>query len=293
MKFPLILLGVITRSIQFMSNSKQPKIGLALGSGAARGLAHIGVLKVLEKNNIPIDFIAGSSIGAMIGGFYASGLSVEGIEKLALDMTNRYIFSLVDPHIKKGFLKGERVKTFIQNNLAVTTFEECRIPFSATATDLKTGQIAVLSKGNMADAIRASISLPFVFQPVEMDGKTLIDGGVGAPVPVEVVKRMGADITIAVNLDKHYYDEDWKSGWFDIANDSMNIMRHYLAFYESKSADIVINLDLKRDKWYDFVNGQSKIAAGEKATEEKLSDLITCIDANRKNGLMRVLDFLR
>lgn len=279
--------------IKDMGSLNRPKIGLALGSGAARGLAHIGVIKVLEKNNIPIDFIAGTSIGAMIGGFYASGLSAEKIEKLALDITNRDMFSLVDPQIKKGFLKGEKVKSFIQNNLATTVFEDCRIPFSATATDIKTGELIVLSKGNMANAIRASISLPLVFQPVEIDGRTLVDGGLGAPVPVEIVRSMGADIVIAVNLDKHYHDEDLTQGWLDIANDSMNIMRHYLSYYESNSADIILNLDLKSNKWYDFVNGQSKIAAGEKVMEENMSVLKGLLEVKQENAFTRFLKFLK
>lgn len=256
-----------------MTNSKRPKIGLALGSGAARGLAHIGVIKVLEENNIPIDYIAGSSIGAMIGGFYASGLSVEKIEKLVLDITNKDMFFLVDPRIGKGLIKGERIKSFIKNNLVAGNFKDCRVPFSATATDAKTGEIVVLNSGNMATAIRASISMPLIFQPVERNGKTLVDGGVGSPVPVEIVRKMGADIVIAVNLDKHYVDDDWQSGLLDIANDSMNIMRHYLSLYQSKEADIVISLDLGSNKWHDFVNGQNKILSGEEAAKQILPQL--------------------
>jgi NTE family protein len=278
-----------------MIKLRKPKIGLALGSGAARGLAHIGVMKILEKNNIPIDFIAGSSIGALVGGLYVSGLSIEKIERLALDMTNRDMFSLVDPYFlptKNGLIKGERIKVFIDNQIRVKNIEDCRIPFSATATDIKTGEIVVLDKGNLVDAIRASISMPLVFQPVEMDGKILVDGGVAASVPVEIVKKMGADIVIAVNLDNHYYNEDWAPGWFDIAQDSMNIMRHYLSHYESQSADIVLNLDLGSNKWYDFVNGQDKILAGEKVMEEKIPRLMEIIHSREKGGFLKRLFLL-
>jgi NTE family protein len=276
-----------------MTKSKGPKIGLALGSGAARGLAHIGVIKVLEENNIPIDYIAGSSIGAMVGGLYASGLGIEKIEKLVLDMTNRDMFSLVDPRIGTGLIKGEKIKSFIESNLAVKNFKDCRIPFSATATDIKTGEIVVLESGNMADAIRASISMPLVFQPVERDGKTLVDGGVGMPVPVEIVRKMGADIVIAVNLDKHYVDDDWQSGLLDIANDSTNIMRHYLSLYQSKEADIVINLDLGFNKWHDFVNGQDKILAGEKMMKKEMPYLKKLIHSKKKSKLEKLFDFLK
>jgi NTE family protein len=276
-----------------MKKIKPPKIGLALGSGAARGLAHIGVIKVLEENKISIDYIAGSSIGAVIGGLWASGLGIAKIEKIALDMTNRDMFSLADPSVGKGLIKGERIKTFIESNLSVKDFKDCQVPFAATATDIKTGEIVILDNGNMADAIRASISMPLVFQPVERDGKTLVDGGVGAPVPVEMVRKMGADIVIAVNLDKHYYNDDWKSGWYDIANDSLNIMRHYLSLYQSKGADIVINLDLGSNKWYDFVNGQNKILSGEKMMKKEMPRLKELICSKRKSKLGKLFDFFQ
>lgn len=259
------------------------KIGLALGSGAARGLAHIGVIKALEENNIVIDYIAGSSIGALVGGLYASGLSIGEIEKIALNMTNRDMFSLIDPGVGKGFIKGERINSFIETNLVAQNFKDCRIPFRATATDIKTGEVVTLDSGNIAEAIRASISMPLVLKPVEINGQTLVDGGVGAPVPVQIVRKMGADIVIAVNLDKHYVDDDWRSGLLDIANDSMNIMRHYLSFYQSKEADIVINLDLGSNKWYDFVNGQNKILAGEKMMKEEMPHLKELINSKTKS----------
>jgi len=274
-----------------MKKINQLKIGLALGSGAARGLAHIGIIKVLEENNVPIDYIAGTSIGAMIGGLYASELSIGEIEKIALNMTNRDMFSLVDPSVRKGLIRGEKIKSFIENNLAAKNFKDCPIPFSATAIDIKTGEIVVLDSGNMADAIRASISMPLVFQPVERDGKTLVDGGVGAPVPVEIVRKMGADIVIAVNLDKHYANDDWQSGLLDIAHDSMNIMRHYLSHYQSRAADIVVNLDLGSNKWYDFVNGQNKILTGEKMMKKEIPRLKELIRSKRKSGLGKLFDF--
>ena len=149
-----------------MAKSKRPKIGLALGSGGSRGLAHIGVIKALEENNIPIDFIAGSSIGAMAGGFYAAGLSIKKMEEISLETNWRRMFSLVDPHLKQGLISGEKVKTFIEGYVDGKKIEDCKIPFVAVATDLKTGEIVILNKGEMAQAIRASISIPLVFKPV-------------------------------------------------------------------------------------------------------------------------------
>jgi len=277
-----------------MVESKRPKIGLALGSGGSRGLAHIGVIKALEENNIPIDFIAGSSIGAMAGGFYAAGLSIKKMEEISLETNWRRMFSLVDPHLKQGLISGEKVKTFIEGYVDGKKIEDCKIPFVAVATDLKTGEIVILNKGEMAQAIRASISIPLVFKPVEIDGKTLADGGLSAPVPVEIVRGMGADIVIAINLDKHYHDEEWKPWWYDIANGSLNILRHHLALSNVASADMVINIDVgKNNYWYQFINGQDKILTGEKATKEILPRLQEIINQKSKSSLKKYLEFFK
>ena len=268
-----------------MVDLKRPKIGLALGSGGSRGLAHIGVIKVLEENNIPIDFIAGSSIGAMAGGFYASGLTIKKIEEIALSTNWRRVFSVLsDPSLKRGLIGGEKVKTFIESHIDGKRFEDCKIPFVAVATDLKTGEIVILDKGEMTQAIRASISIPLVFKPIEINGRTLADGGLSAPVPVEIARNMGADIIIAVNLDKHYCNEKWSPGWYDIANDSLNILRHHLAFLNTASADIVIEIDVGKSYWYQFVNGKDKILAGEEATERILPQLKALI--SQKTGVL-------
>ena len=257
-----------------MAKPKRPKIGLALGSGGSKGLAHIGVIKALEENNIPIDFIAGSSIGAMVGGFYASGLSAKEIEKIALSVNWRRVFSvLFEPHLKQGLIGGEKLKTFIEDYINGKKFEDCKIPFVAVAIDLKTGEAVVLNKGEMAQAIKASISIPLIFKPAEVDGRMLADGGLSVPVPVEIARSMGADIVIAVNLDKHYCDEKLKPGWYNIANDSLNILLHHLALSNVANADIVINIDVGKNYWYQFVNSQDKILAGEKAVKEILTQL--------------------
>jgi len=275
-----------------MKESKRPKIGLALGSGGPKGLAHIGVIKVLEENNIPIDFMAGSSIGAMVGGFYAAGLSIKEIEEIALSTNWRRVFSvLFDPHLKQGLLGGEKIKTFIRDYINGKKFEDCKIPFVAVATDLKTGEAVVLKKGEMAPAIKASVSIPLVFKPEEIDGRMLADGGLSAPVPVEIVRSMGADIIIAVNLDKYYCDEKRKPGWYDIANDSLNILRHHLALSNAANADITIEINVGKNYWYQFVNGQDKILTGEKATKEILPRLQEIIYQKSKGGLKKYLRF--
>ena len=151
----------------------------------------------------------------------------------------------------------------------------------------------VLNKGEMAQSIRTSISIPLVFKPVEINGRMLVDGGLSAPVPSEIVRDMGANIVIAVNLDKHYYDEKWKPGWYNIANDSLNILRHHLALSNVANADIVIDINVGKNYWYQFTNGQDKILAGEKAVKEILPGLQEMIYQKRKGGLKKYLEFFK
>lgn len=262
----------------------RPKIGLALGSGGARGLAHIGVIKVLEQNKIPIDFIAGSSIGAMIGGFYAAGLKISEIEKIALTTDWHKIFSLLfEPNLKYGLIGGEKVKNFIESYINGKKFEECKIPFSAVATDLKTGETVVLNSGEMAPAIRASISIPLVFKPEKINNRILSDGGLSIPIPVEVVRNMGADLVIAVNLDKYCY-EDRKPGWYNIANALLSILRYHLALSNVANADIVVNINIKKyPLWYHFVDVKNKILSGEKEMKKMLPKIRELINQKSKN----------
>jgi len=277
-----------------MINFGRKKIGLALGGGGSRGLAHIGVIKTLKKNNLPIDFIAGTSIGAMVGGFYAAGLTIEKIEAIALETDWRKIFSLLDPRLKHGLIGGDKVKKYIAGYVGDKKIEDLKIPFAAIATDLKTGEVVVLKKGEIAQAIRASVSVPLFFKPVEIDGKTLADGGLSAPVPVEEVRAMGADIVIAVNLDKHYHDETWRPGWLDIANNSLDILRHHLARLNSAQADIVIEIDVgKNNYWYQFTDGQDKILSGERAAEKILPRLKKLLEPKNQGGIKKLLKFFR
>jgi NTE family protein len=177
------------------------KIGLALGGGSARGLAHIGVLQALEKKGIKVDFIAGSSIGSLIGGVYASGLPLYAMERLALETTRKKMNRLMDFAIPwSGFISGKKVREFIWTLVGGRKIESLGIPFAAVATDLDTGMEVVLRKGPLAEAIRASVSIPGIFAPVKLGGNILVDGDLSNPVPVSVLRRMGADYIIAVNV---------------------------------------------------------------------------------------------
>jgi len=268
-----------------MNTDKRPKIGLALGSGGARGLSHIGVIKILKENNIPIDFIAGSSIGALVGGFYASGISIEEIEKIALDTNWRQIFSLIDfSFSKSGLVEGEKVKKFIKDNIKNLDFKDCKIPFSSVATDIKNGNAVVFNSGEMGTAIRASISVPLFFKPVKIGDKLLYDGGLSQPVPVSIVRNMGADIIIAVNVNDGYLDKvkDGDHSFYTITQNSIRIMNKNLASYNIASADIVISPVVNNTKWNEFINGEKLILAGEEATKKVLSELKRKIESFQK-----------
>ncbi|HAJ33038.1 MAG TPA: hypothetical protein DCK79_06665 [Candidatus Atribacteria bacterium] len=178
------------------------KFGLALGSGSARGMSHIGVIQVLEAYNIPIDMIAGTSIGAVVGSVYATGASVEQIKEAALSMKQSKTISLMDPTLPhSGLLSGNRVEEIL-NKIALKdkTFDDLKIPFAAVATDIKTGAKVILNQESVIKAVRASISIPGIFTPAKYQDYYLVDGGVVDPVPADVVQKMGADIIIAVSL---------------------------------------------------------------------------------------------
>ncbi len=256
---------------------KKKKIGLALGSGGARGLAHIGVIKELEKSGIKIDYIAGTSIGSIVGGIYASGKSIKEIEKVTLEANWRMVLSMIDPHLKQGLVGGKKVRKFIEEHIAVEKIEDCKTPFRAVATDLLTGKKEVIKRGKIVNALMASSSIPLFFKPVKRAGKILVDGGLSAPVPACVVREMGADVVIAVNLDRYYCDEKSDPGFYGIAYNSLSILRHNLAKYDTQNADVAINLSMSKRNWYKFNNGEERIKAGEDAMKKeikKLKDLI-------------------
>jgi len=180
------------------------KFGLALGGGSARGLAHVGVIQTLKAYNIPIDIIAGTSIGSVVGSLYATGASIDQLEEAALSMKKSKTLFLIDlalPH--SGLISGKRIEEML-NDLALgdKTFDDLKIPFAAVAADVESGAEVVLNQGKVIDAVRASISIPGIFTPVKYQNYYLVDGGVVDPVPVDVVQKMGADIIIAVSLAK-------------------------------------------------------------------------------------------
>lgn len=276
-------------------NMPQVTVGLALGSGGAKGLAHIGVIKTLEKYEIPINFIAGSSMGALIGAYYASHRDSKKLEEIALSFNKRKGFSLFDPTFRGGLIKGKKIEGYINELLDKESFEKLSIPFSAIATDFVTAEPVIIERGDLIQAVRASISVPSFFQPVSYQGRLLADGGLSNPVPVEVVRKMGADIVIAVNLDSVYIKEHEKKETMPSLSDlplhSVNILRYHLALHSAKTADVIITPTVYLKGligWNDFFDTERAkeiIKIGEEATEKIIPDIQKLI-LERQGGKM-------
>jgi len=252
------------------------KIGLALGSGGVRGLAHIGVLKVLEEENIKPDIISGTSIGAVIGAMYASGKTSEDIRRIVDEIDWKKLFKLADITFGKGIFRGNKFKKFLKENVGAGTFKELKIPLVVVATDTNTGEAVEITSGDLADALRASISIPFVFTPVKLDNHTCVDGALSQPVPVQSAINLGAEKIIAVDLDAVYFKKSKGNKYFKVnstAINTINLLRYHLAKANTKFADVVITPNPGRVYWNKFVKGGKIIDSGEDAARAVIDKL--------------------
>jgi NTE family protein len=189
--------------INMDSNDKErPSVGLALSGGGARGLAHIGVLRIMEREGIPVDYLAGTSMGGVIAAGWATGMSSYDLEQASLSATrNHHMLRLVDPNLPNGgLIRGQRVFNFFKRMFGEKNFSDIIIPLAVVAVDLTTHQEVILQEGLLAEALRATTSIPGIFTPLEMKGMRLVDGGVLNNLPVDVVSKMGAEVIIAVNV---------------------------------------------------------------------------------------------
>ena len=179
------------------------KVGLALSSGGARGIAHIGILSILERERIPIDMIAGTSMGAIIGAFYTSGKTSQEIGEAIFKINRRRMYSFFDfAFSSQGIIRGKKVSGWLTSVIGDLTFDDLKIPFACVAADIVTGERIVINKGSVVDAVRASISIPILYMPFHFQGRYLVDGGLVDPVPVDVVREMGADLIIASTVTR-------------------------------------------------------------------------------------------
>jgi len=248
------------------------KVALVLGGGSARGLANIGVLKVLEKHfgrgKLPVDMIIGTSIGSLIGAAYCGGMTTEEMEEKA----ERFSWpNLVDLGLyPTGLIKGDKMERIIIDMIDGRTFDDMKIPFALTTTDIETGEELVYTSGDLVKLIRASCSWPGIFSAVEIDGRLLTDGGVRNSVPTKAARDFGADLIIAVNpgfcVKCQKVDNVLKS-----IVQTMQIMGEELNSYQSRVADVVIKPELKNIDQFDFDKARMIIKEGELATEKKVA----------------------
>jgi NTE family protein len=266
---------------------RSPTIGLALGSGGARGLAHIGVIEVLEEHGVPIDLLAGSSIGALVGGLYASGSDTAELRRIASDTTVRSILPLFDPSIRHGSLSGGKLQRLIERWVGGRRVEACSVPLAVVATDLGSGEIVLFREGDLTSAIRASVSVPGVFRPVPLEGRWLADGGLSLPVPAEPVREMGADVVVAVDLDWERPLQDPSSeaepGPRDMAYRSIALLRHHLAAQDARYADVVVRPRFGREvRWDSFLAPDELIACGREAMSAQIDALDAAVTTWRE-----------
>lgn len=250
------------------------KIGLALGGGAARGFAHIGVIKVLEAHGIVPDIVVGTSAGSVVGALYAAGNSGFALQKLALEMDEGEISDWSVPLFSRssGVLKGEALQSYVNKAVHNLPLEKMKIPFGAVATDLRTGAPMVFRKGNTGLAVRASSAVPSVFQPVQVGGHIYVDGGLVSPVPVRIAREMGADFIIAVNISSQPLAQPASSS-LEVLLQTFAIMGQSINQYELKEADVVIKPNLGNMKGADFAGRNLAILAGEQAALQHLPEI--------------------
>ncbi|APR71886.1 patatin-like phospholipase family protein [Acinetobacter haemolyticus] len=262
-----------------IKQQKRPVVALVLGSGGARGYAHIGVIEVLEQHGIRPDLIVGTSAGSIVGSIYASGKSAAELREIALKLKAN---DVRDVSVSlKGFFDGKKVEDYVNEQVQNTPLHRLKIPMYVVATELKEGTKTVFNYGNTGQAVRASASIPSMFVPIKIGHNEYVDGGLVSPVPVQVARDLGADIVIAVDILAQPVHTETTNVW-GLFNQNINIMQGRLAEEELKYADIVIQPDL-REKVHIFdVKGREiTMQAGVDAAQSKLADIQLAIQTKR------------
>jgi NTE family protein len=264
------------------SPSKRPaRIAVVLGAGAARGFSHVGVLKVLELNKVPIDLIVGTSAGSFVASLYASGYTAYQLQKMALDIQKEEVIDYKLPD--NGFIRGEKLENFVNKKVNRLTLDKMRIPLRVVATDIITGEEIVFATGNTGWAVRASCSVPGVFQPVQIGQKTFVDGGVVSPVAVRAARQAGADVVIAVDISAGVGGSA-PQGTVDTIIQSIDIMYSRIAEIQLKDADVVIKPKVQSIGSADFEKRYDAILEGEKAASLALPQITKILDRLRQEG---------
>jgi NTE family protein len=275
---------VVSCAHQPVSPPSRPlKIAVVLGAGAARGFAHIGVLKVLETNKVPVDMIVGTSAGSFVGSLYSYGHDAFALQKMALSIEKSDIIDMAVPD--NGFIKGEKLEEYVNRMVRNTPIEKMKIPFFAVAASVPAGQEVIFGKGNTGAAVRASCSIPGVFRPMKIGDRMYVDGGVVSPVAVDAARRYGADIVIAVDISADL-DTRQPEGTIDTILQAINIMYAKLAAAQLARADIVIKPKVGYIGSADFEKRHEAILEGEKAAVAALTQIKALLNKLRQEGRM-------
>ena len=250
---------------------RQVRLGVALGGGFARGLAHIGVLKVLEEENIAVDFIAGTSVGSVIGAAYASGISAKELEEIASLVRfkdfSRWTVS------RFGIFNNDKMAVLLRKVLRCKTFEELRIPLAVAATDVVTGDAVVFTSGELIDPVRASCAYPGMFLPVNINGRLLVDGLLAHSVPTVPLREMGADRVIGVNLSASWVKNQGPRHVFDVIGQCFSIAQERMCGVWKSAADLVLEPAIGEFSYDDFVRAPELIKTGEAAARAALPEI--------------------
>jgi NTE family protein len=274
--FCLLVLLWSCASIQapLIAGAPRPKIALVLGGGAARGFAHIGVIRALEQEKIPVDMIVGTSVGSLIGAIYAYDANSFDLEWTAftLEKDDLFDYGLLTAITGMGAAKGDKLEAFVKNKVPVQNIENLKIPFAAVATDLNRGTQVVLDRGPVAKAVRASSAIPGVFNPVDYQGKLLVDGGVIDNIPVSVARERGADIVIAVDISENVTNFNI-TNLVDVMLQAVNIMAAENAKHQRKEADVLISPAVGNVGMLDFSQKKRCMQAGIEAAQKAMPEI--------------------
>jgi NTE family protein len=283
--------------------AKAKKIGLALSGGGARGLAHIGVIKALQEANIPISCIAGTSMGAVVGAWFALHGEVDSLDKIFREIKPRDVSSLFKVLRRRDglILKGRSVNDWIKDAFDRKKIEDCPIPFACVAAKVKNGEEKIFDQGNLAEAVGASVAIPIIFNPVEVNGELLMDGGAVNPIPVDVVKKMGADFIIAAEVSGHWVDVSEMpldvahlGNLFSLISGALSAATYQMSRGILKQADVVIDPSISSFNLFDFDKAGELVRLGFYETKRMLPEICRgCgCPVPEKNTFDKILDFL-
>jgi NTE family protein len=261
--------------------TKPAQIAVVLGAGASKGFAHIGVLKVLESHKVPVHMVVGTSAGSFVGSLYAYGYTPYELQAIALAIQKDDVADYIMPD--NGFVKGERLENFINTKVKYTPIDKLKIPFYAVATNIQTGEEMVFGRGNTGKSVRASCSVPGIFNPVFISDKYYVDGGLVSPLAIDVARRFGADVVIAVDISSSVESAPPK-GTIETMMQAIDIMYSKIAALQIKNADVVIKPKVGYIGSSDFGKRHEAIMEGEKATAEAMPVINEIISKLKKEG---------